>query len=430
MPYPSLQNRPPRSSSKTRARVGIDNVLFFEEFQGSAQNTGQFAFNASTMTFAQSGGYAILNNGADTTNGTHARLSTYLHLPVYGGFPTQFDFRFKLAQVPQANNVVEIGAGFCSAASAPTDGIFLRLTGASTYQLVINNNGTERTFTLPQEVTFAASRVYHVVFEVNEQFVDLYIDGRLVVSTEAARTDGVPTSAAYWPMQARTYNTGVVAAAQKLSISHVSAMALDQSQIKLWPDVMARAGWSGYQGQTAQTMGQTANYANSTVPASASLSNTAAGYTTLGGQWQFATVAGAETDYALFAYQNPAGTASVPGKTLHVKRIRIACWNTGAAVATTATLLQWAAAFGATAVSLATAEAANAKAPRRVALGLQSFAIADAIGKQAGDIDVTFDVPLPVHPGEFFHLILRMPIGTATASQVIRGVALIEAYND
>jgi len=53
-----------------------------------------------------------------------------------------------------------------------------------------------------------------------------------------------------------------------------------------------------------------ANYANSAAPASATLSNTAAGYTTLGGQFQFAAVAGAETDYALFAYTVPAASVS------------------------------------------------------------------------------------------------------------------------
>src|SRR5262245_66604883 len=47
---------------------------------------------------------------------------------------------------------------------------------------------------------------------------------------------------------------------------------------------------------------QLTNDTNSTAPGDASLSNTAASYTTLGGKWRFDNVAGAETDFALFGF--------------------------------------------------------------------------------------------------------------------------------
>lgn len=77
---------------------------------------------------------------------------------------------------------------------------------------------------------------------------------------------------------------------------------------------MAGMGQSCVNAPDSATAGSTANYANTAAPASATLSNTAAGYTTLGGQFQFAAVAG-ETDYALFAFLVPAGAAAVPAKT-------------------------------------------------------------------------------------------------------------------
>ena len=52
--------------------------------------------------------------------------------------------------------------------------------------------------------------------------------------------------------------------------------------------------------------------------------------------------------------------------------VRISAANLGAAVATTETTLAFSLAFGHSAVSLATTEAAAAKAPRRVALGIMS----------------------------------------------------------
>jgi hypothetical protein len=133
-------------------------------------------------------------------------------------------------------------------------------------------------------------------------------------------------------------------------------------------------------------------------------------------------VAGAETDYALFGYQVPAG------KRLVIRGVWIDTMNTGAAVATTATWLQWAIGVGASAVSLATAEAAAAKAPRRLALGNQVFPIAAAIGAQATVIDKNLDAPLIANGGEFVHVILKMPIATSTASQVIRGIIGFNGY--
>jgi hypothetical protein len=97
----------------------------------------------------------------------------------------------------------------------------------------------------------------------------------------------------------------------------------------------------------------------------------------------------------------------------------------GAAVATTATTIQFSLAFGHTAVSLATAEAATAKAPRRIALGVATWPIGAAIGAQpqGGRISVDLgDAPIFVNPGEFVQLVGKFLAGTATASQVINFV--------
>ena len=165
---------------------------------------------------------------------------------------------------------------------------------------------------------------------------------------------------------------------------------------------------------------QLANHANSASPDAATLSNTTAGYATLGGRWKFAAVAGAETDYALFAYVVPATHR------LLVSRIGISSMNTGAAVATTATLLDWSAGINSTAVSLATADSAPAYGPRRVGLGVQGFASGDAIGKAANDLVRRFKNPLIIEPSRYFHIILQMPVGTATSNQIIRGDICID----
>ena len=105
-----------------------------------------------------------------------------------------------------------------------------------------------------------------------------------------------------------------------------------------------------------------------------------------------------------------------------VRGIKLDAVNTGAAVATSATTIQFSLAYGHTAVSLATAEAAAAKAPRRVALGYMTWAVGAAIGQgpQGGAITIDFgDAPIFVNPGEFIQLVGKFLVGTATASQTI-----------
>jgi hypothetical protein len=76
-------------------------------------------------------------------------------------------------------------------------------------------------------------------------------------------------------------------------------------------------------------------------------------------------------------------------------------------------------------VSLATAEGAAAKAPRRVALGLATWPVGAAVGAQpqGGRIFADFgDAAIFVNPGEFVALVGKFLVGTATASQVINFV--------
>ncbi len=170
------------------------------------------------------------------------------------------------------------------------------------------------------------------------------------------------------------------------------------------------------------SLAQLANHANSTSPSSATLSNTAAGYSTLGGRYQFAAVAGAATDYALFAWQVPTTM------TLFITGVSISLVNTGAAVATSAHILDWALGINSTAVSLATTDSGSTYGPRRLPLGTQALLTSAAIGATAPDLVRTFNTPIVVKPGRFIHTILQMPVATATASQVLRGDVMFNGF--
>lgn len=168
---------------------------------------------------------------------------------------------------------------------------------------------------------------------------------------------------------------------------------------------------------------QLTNHANSTSPVSATLSNTAAGYAKLGGRYQFALVAGAVTDYALFAYQVPTTLRAF------ITGLRVDAMVTGAANATSATILDWFLGVNANAVSLATADVAGVGAPRRIPLGTMACLAADAIGTSFKDpIEIAFPTPIVVEPGRFIHIGLQIPLATATSNEVIRGDVMVNGY--
>jgi len=77
--------------------------------------------------------------------------------------------------------------------------------------------------------------------------------------------------------------------------------------------------------------------------------------------------------------------------------------------------LQWSIGVGSTAVSLATADGAGSKARAVVPLGVQSLPVGAAIGASANRIDINLDAPLVAEPGTFVHVILKMPVATATS---------------
>jgi hypothetical protein len=178
----------------------------------------------------------------------------------------------------------------------------------------------------------------------------------------------------------------------------------------------------GAQAPGAQFGAQTANHDNSTSPSSGSLSNTVPAYLTLGGRWQFAAVASAATDYAIFGYVIPS--------THRFWCTGVDIWtvNTGAAVATTATIMDWSLGINSTAASLATTDSGATFGPRRVTLGIQAFLSGAAIGAVAEPIRTCFENPLPVEPSRYVHIILQMPLATNTGSQVIRGDCLVKGW--
>lgn len=72
---------------------------------------------------------------------------------------------------------------------------------------------------------------------------------------------------------------------------------------------------------------------------------------------------------------------------------------------------------------------ATTHSPRRKPLGIMSAAIGTVIGGVYGPpINVAFDTPLVVRPGEFFATTVRFLVGTATASQAVVMAVGVDGY--
>jgi hypothetical protein len=379
---------------------------------------------ATTMTVTHSiTAGTLLNASAIGTLNTNAAIASMQAVPKMQRAPVMSRTRARLIK-GGTNGVAEIGV--CStqapgSAIVPNGFFFQYAADGSLKPVIVFNSAV-----VDAGVDFVASidstRYYtwdiiaddnSINFVVQDSTTGAIItDQTLSIGSDANRLGSLP----YFFASARAYVGGVanVGAATQIYVADMTVGILDLDAGKPWAHAMAGMGKGSVVNPTV-ALAQLENYANTAAPASATLSNTAAGYTTLGGQFQFAAVAGAETDYALFAFTVPVGVK------LNVTEINIDTFNLGAAVATSATLLQWFAGVDGAAVTLASNNF-------RKVLGAQSFPIGAAIGAQAPVVSRQFQTPLVTNSGRVFHVGLKMPLGTATASQIIRGLVSINGY--
>lgn len=401
--------------------LSLHTPLFTESFEGTTIHPIRWTITTATMGATQSSvNGLLLNSTAITTINTGYMAKTNRAFAKAQRQPIQAKIRAK--PLCYNNSVFEIGFGDASTFNgANTTGAYWQMTPTGVIQPVLTFNSSDITGSdVRGLLDFTKFYTFDVFLDDDEAvfFVQDTSTG-LILSRQAIK---LPMSAMrLWSSTQltgliRCYNTGTApATASQPIVSDFYIAGLDANLNLPASEMLSLMHRSA--SCHPQTGVQSAAWTNSAEPASATLSNTAAGYTTLGGKFQFAAVAGAVTDFALFGYQVPAPA------TLAITGIDIETWNTGAAVATTPTLLTWAVASNLTAVSLATAS------HERVGLGSQTLAVGAAIGVQADRrISKQFKTPIVCGPGRFVDIILRMPVGTATASQVIAGMVNIEGY--
>lgn len=429
---PSLWS--PEVDADYRLRVSQDIILDDESFNYTAQNTGKHTYSSTTLANSWTAGNLTTNSGSITTVNTGSVFATYATFPNNGTQTLSADIEIAFSAQPQTNSFIEFGLGIPGTALvAPTDGVFIRLS-SSGLSGVASNNGTETQDVFPLSNgtgtwTYVNDKKYQFIIYQSMVKASFWVnDGSTTqLLGEIPRPAGQGRMTMGQGLQFFIKHRIVGGAAGGILQAKVGAYNVRLGGSNLISTISTQGNriYGSYQGISGGTMGGLSTYPNSTNPTAAAPSNTALTANLpggLGGQGSVTAAAAAATDGIWSSYQVPPVSVNSGSRRLVIRGVQLDLVNLGAAVATTATTIQFSLAYGHTAVSLATADGAASKSPRRLPLGFATWPVGAAIGAQpqAGKITLDLgDAPVFVNPGEFVALVGKFLVGTATASQVI-----------
>jgi len=415
----------PETDDDYRLRVTQDATLDTETFNYTAQNTGKFSYANTTMTIGWSASGMTTNSGNIVTTTTGVSFTTYGFFPVIGSTSLYCEMEGSFTQQPTTNVIIDFGMFLkgASTAYAPTDGAYFRLTSAG-IQGIINSNGTETSTGIFKasfggaDFIYVNNQKYQFIISITQRSVDFWLDNQLMGSIVTPSGQGQPFMSAALPFSVRHAIVGGAAGSQLSFVLNNYNVSLSGCQISEELGNMGNRIYGSYQGLSGGAMGSLASYANSTNPVAAVPTNTTSTVlTALGGQgWETDTLA-VNIDGIIMSYQNPAGTVNIQGTRMKLNSIKIDSY-----IQTTLTgggyNAQFVLCFGHTAVSLATAEGASTKAPRKLPLGSYSVVANAPALTQLPTIERKFDNPIYVNPTEFI-AIAKKKVGTAPTVGVI-----------
>lgn len=425
----------PECSDDYRLRVGIDTLQFDDSFNGTAQNTALWKFQAGTTAMAatQSAGFLSLNSGNVLTANASCAMQTWRTFSLLGASQLYVEFVGNINALPVANQVFEAGLFFTTAAgaapTAPTDGVYWQLTSAGLIGVMNYNGTTTQTGVLIAIGSFPLSTNAKFTITVTDSDCKFWMNDIRVGTLLTPNGNATPFLTDALPVCMQVRNTGTVTGGTM--IPRIGALTVSTGDIamnKPWPHQMAGMGRMVYQTQNGTAVstpttivGATLTTPNSATAAAAALVNVsvATQFTGLGGVFQVLPTLTAGTDGLLCSFQNPAGGVNQSPRELYITGVSIS-GMVGVVLAGGPLVNVYTLCYGHTAVSLATNETASfasgtTKLSRRVPLGVHGCVAAAAAGTQMNGIDRMFDAPIVVNPGEFVAIACRN-LGVVTTS--------------
>ena len=380
----------------------------------------------TTMTAVQATGVLTLNNSSITTLNTAAIVISKRQFAKVPKTPLVCRYNARItANVAGNRTLVEMGFGTPGGITAIiSDGAFFRWRADGTLAVCLSYNGTEQVTQVLAQGIVNTLNYYAYEIIADDLYVRFIVSdsaGTPIVDTQLAMTASVPAlwSVSHLPTFARVYvdATGGGTAIQ-LKIAAHSVQMLDEMTNTSWGEQLASVGRTAT--QHPQTQAQTPQMANAAAPGSATPSNTASAYATLGGEYAAAATLGGESVLSLFGYTVPAPY------TLYVRAIHIPKPVVQGATIATVPLLQWFVAYNASSTNLSTATGVI-----RVPLpGMMNTAAAAAAGTLFLGDSIIWTPPTPIVclPGTVLHIGYKSITGAATASLVYRGSVFVDGY--
>lgn len=421
----------PYTSKLKRLSVGVDTVLGAYTFTPTTQHTGDFKFQNSTMQMVQPGLALNVNSSLIGTSGAWTNLQTFRHFAMQGDFTLVAESVWTITGSMPTNEVFEWGFFTAPTSSAaPTDGIYFRLTSSGLTGVQSFAGLETQSSVLSATPTINQFSRYKII--INKHTTSFWKDDVLLLQMDIPTNQPVPTATLTLPLCLHMRNFSTVTGAVMVRFASQQVTLKDLHTSKPWGHQLAGMG-KAYQTQNGEAPhGQLASWSNASAPTAAALTNTGALATGLGGVANVTVTLAAGTDGIIFSYQNPTPTTTLPGKTLFVTGITI-CDVLVGAITTNPLMWAYAAAYGHTAVSLATTEGVSfvtsptTKQPRRVPIGASGYTTTAVVGTNNGPIGITFQSPIVVNPGEFFQIIAKS-VGTTPAGGTVLVTAAIDHY--
>jgi len=429
--------RSPEVDVDYRQRVSQDVIFDDHIFNTTAQDTGKHTYLNTTMTNTWTAGQLTTNGSSITTTTTGTVFSSYALFPIQGTTTVSADTEIGFSAQPQSNTFIEFGIGIAGAqTAAPTDGVFFRLNSSGLQGIASFNGAEVSTGVFPLSGgtgtwVYTNSKRYQFICYVTAIEAQFWVnDG---TGANCLGTIPLPSGqsricmASYGQFFLKHRITG--GAAGGIIQATMGAYNVRVGGTNLFSTVSTAGNrlQGSYQGGSGGSMGSLARFGTITtgneanVTAAVPTTTTAALGTGLGGTfWETVTLA-VNTDGIIASYQVPAGTVNIPGRRLCIRGMYLSSY-VQTVLAGGPYVAEYFLAFGHTAVSLATAEAATTKAPRRIALPLTQVvtaaqAVSTLISQPTQFVDFG-DAPVYVNPGEFVQLCTRH-IGTVGTSGTV-----------
>lgn len=424
-----------QTSEDGRLQVGLSTPLFNYTFNATAQDTGLWRYVTATMTSTWSSTNLLLNANLSTGNTQGTAISSWRQFSsnIYGAL--RFDFEISLTTgALLANQEATLGwCPFGSGTAVPTEGVYCKLSTAGLFGYTnFNSSETNVTGQMATAASFTIDVTYSISIIVYERTVLFLRDGVLLANgvLNVPANLGQHTGTGTFPITVQFRNNGVVSGspAAQLKVTDVAVTQLDASLGVNFPTLQSLLGLMGSQGTNGGTQGSTALLTNNLAAgAGAAMTNTTAALGTgLGGQFSALPTLTVGTDGIVCSYQIPTGGINQTPRSLLIYGVRIQGVVT-TALTGGAVIYEYALCYGHTNVSLATTEATAAKAPRRIALGLETYAANAAVGVLGGaGVYMPFASPIIVNPSEFVAVTAKN-FGVVTSAGVITFTVAFDA---